>query len=270
MNSKSEALRFRQSIQTKTEQVERSPYHAVAEDLDWFRDEWCSLKEPVSNAALRRSSATLRQLLCQDMILRAWRHHELEGRPILVGPDLLALAEHHGHELRHAASVIAGGACVDGVQFAFIGAWRMDNPTTGVSADADEGFAVGVGSIARDVRGNEETNELTPMVDREWRIDQYLKAPGAIRRGQTVPRRLIIDFFANYAGGVHLDRATGQANAEKRALYELVEELEERVAVDKVEGLYFELLAIGQSLGNSQSLRKLAKAIRQNEKSNKA
>ena len=262
--------RFRQTLRTGEQPKMGSPFLPVAEDLEWLRSDWLMSKALPPNAVLRRGSGTLRQLLCHGLIHRAWRHHGLEGHPTVIGPDLLALLEHHNIELRHAVTMVAGGACVDGVQFIATGLCRTDNPTTGVSADAEEGFAVATSTIARDARGEAEKNELTPMVEREWRIGQYLDAPGAIRRGQKISRRLIIDFFANYAGGVHLDRAVGQANAERRALYELVAELEERVAVDKVEGLYFELLAIGQALGQSDSLQRLVEAIHRNDHPNSA
>lgn len=241
-----------------------SPYLPVAEDLEWLRSDWCSADTP-STGVLRRGSAALRQLLCGHVIQRAWHYHGLSGAPVITGPDLQALAANLDHDLRHAVSVIAGGAHVRGVEYSFVGMWRADSPTTGISADADEGFAVSTGSIARLVQGDPAPDDLTPLVQREWRIDPYLKSPGAVRSGQSISRGSIIQFFANYAGGVHLDRVTGQTNAEKRALYEFVADLEQRVSVDEIEGLYFELLSIGQALGRSPSLGRLAEAIRRND-----
>jgi hypothetical protein len=46
-----------------------------------------------------------------------------------------------------AAALIAGGGRVGGLDLSFIGAFRVDNPTTGVPADAESGFAVCVTSI---------------------------------------------------------------------------------------------------------------------------
>lgn len=257
-------MRFRHVLRTGVERAPVSPYLPIADDLDWLRDDWLRASKAPSDAELRRGSATLRRLLNDHMIQRAWRHHCLEGAPTVIAPDLVALAAHQGRELHHAASLVAGGAIVDHAQISMVGAFRVDNPTTGVPADADEGFAVSVGSIIRDARGPGEPNPLTPLVEREWRLSAYLAAPGAVRRGQPISRRQIIEYFANYAGGVHLDRAVGNANAEKLALFELVAELEQRVLCDKTEGLYFELLSIGQTLGGSPSLQRLAVAIHQN------
>lgn len=261
--------RIRSTVQTGEEPTPFSPFLPVAEDLEWFCEEWYLAGAPPSNGTLRRGSASLRQLLCHGIVQRAWRYHGLDGRPEIKGPDALSIAAHQDQKVRHAVSVITGGAAIDGVQYAMLGSWRVDNLSTGISADADQGFAVGVGSVTCDVRGKGdpgEPNELTGLVEKSWSIDAYLSAPGAIRRGKTISRRAIIEFFANYAGGVHLDRVVGNGRAEKKALYELAAELEERVTVDKVEGLYFELLSIGQAVGQSVGLQMLAKAIRTNER----
>lgn len=254
-------MRFRNRLRSGTERVCVSPYLPVAEDLRWLCETWLDAPARLPDGELRRGSATLRGLLNDNMVQRAWRYHGLEGAPTVVAPDLAALAAHEGMELRHAASLVAGGAIVGHVHISMVGVWRADNATTGVSADADEGFAVKVGSIMRDTRGDGKVNSLTPLVEKEWRLSAYLDAPAAVRRGQMISRKQIIDYFANYAGGVHLDRAVGNANAEKRALFELVAELEQRVLCDKTEGLYFELLSIGQALGGSASLQRLVAAI---------
>ena len=146
------------------------------------------------------------------------------------------------------------------VCFAMVGAWRVNNPTTGIAADADEGFAVATTYIGRDTRGSPTTGPLDALVRPEWKLNAYLDAPGAIRRGKVISRKAIIEFFAHYEGGVHLDRVV--LNAKKRALHEFVAELDSKVTVDTADGLYFELLSIGQAVGTSPAMLELAAAIR--------
>lgn len=76
-----------------------------------------------------------------------------------------------------------------------------------------------------------------------------------------VSRRLIIQYFANYSGGVHLDKVKA-SNPKKHAEFLLIEELEKSAKAQDLNGVYFELLSIGQAVGRSKSLLELAAAIR--------
>lgn len=234
------------------------PWHSVADDIEWFEKEWCTLYEPPSDAEIRRGSAALRRLLVEDYLGEAWREFGFKKQPIVLGPDVIALAAKQGHEIRRVASLIAGGATINGLQAAMIGFARVDNPGTGVSADAEEGFAVESFNIIRDARGQPEDNDLAGLVNTEWYLSNYLDAPGAVRRGEEIPRRDIVGYVANVGGGVHL-RAT---NKKKKKVYALVEELINKVGVDTMDGVLFEILSIGQAIGRSEDLMKLVAAIR--------
>jgi hypothetical protein len=129
-----------------------------------------------------------------------------------------------------------------------------------VSADADEGFAVAVGSVSRHTLGEQVYGPLTKLVEAEHKIGTYLNAPGAVRRGHAISRSLIIQYFANFAGGVHLDRV-GERNPAKKAKYDLVVELERKASVLDMDGVYFELLSIGQALARSPDILKLEETI---------
>jgi hypothetical protein len=89
----------------------------------------------------------------------------------------------------------------------------------------------------------------------------YLKAPGAVRRGETISRQELIQYFANYAGGIHLDR-NKKTPGKKRPNYDLIAELERNVQADTMDGLYYALLSIGQAVGRSNDLLELAAKIR--------
>jgi hypothetical protein len=143
----------------------------------------------------------------------------------------------------------------------FIGAFRVDNPTTGVRADAAEGFAVRVTSIVRIATDNPTPGALDVLIEREWYVSDYLESAGAVRKGQVITRKEIIEFFRNYVGGVHHDLLAGREHAKKNR-YELVADLEGHVRADVRDGLYFELLSIGQAVARSADVRALAEKIR--------
>jgi hypothetical protein len=236
-------------------------YRATAEDIEWLRDTWWHGKDLLTEPELRRGSAVLRRLLVDGEILKAWRNHGFEGHPTVIAPDGAALAVEHGVRLEDAASLVVGGGRLNGIDAAMIGAFRVFNPATGQGPDAESGFAVLVTSILRDASGPAPPGPLFYMVERAWRLADYLAAPGAVRRGEVISRHLVVQFFANYAGGAHLDRISAVIR-NKTAQYELVAELERRVNADTMDGLYFELLSIGQAIGRSSDMHRLAAAIR--------
>lgn len=237
-------------------------FQTVAEDIEWLRDTWLLADETPDTATIRRGSAVLRSLLVNNLIQIAWKQCGLPGGPTLTGPDLRQFADHANLDIKLAASVVSGGGIINGIQYSIVGAWRIDNPTTGIPASADERFAVLTSSVARDCREEPEPSELDPIVQKEWKLSAYFNAPSAVRRGDVISRKSLIEFFANYAGGVHLDRAN--SGSTKRALYEFVDELTVKVSVEQTDGLHFELLSIGQAIGASADMQKLAETIRAN------
>jgi hypothetical protein len=92
-------------------------------------------------------------------------------------------------------------------------------------------------------------------------MSEYLAAPGAVRRGTIIRRHDVIEYFRNYVGGAHHGLAKGERNT-KQTIYELVSELEQRMRVDVRDGLYFELMSIGQAVGRSSDMARLSAAIR--------
>jgi hypothetical protein len=196
-------------------------------------------------------------LLLEDFTGKAWRHHGFEKQPIICGPDAARLASLNGVELANAASLIVGGGHLNGFDFSMIGAFRVFNPTTGKGPDADEGFAVKTTSIVRN-----SSSPLDQLVEFPFRLAAYLEAPGAVRRGRSFSRREVIDYFANHAGGVHLDRVAMAAKADKVEIRQTIAELEQRIQADTIDGLYFELLSIGQAVGRSADMQRLENAIR--------
>jgi Holliday junction resolvase len=231
----------------------------IADDLEWLKNEWCVVYEPPSDQELRRGSAALRRLLVEGHLLRAWRKYGFVDQPTVEGPDVRALAAHEGLHLGDAVSLVAGGGCLNRVQSSLIGIFKVYNPETGKGPDADEGFAAKTTFCARDVRDPEIVNDLTLHCRKAWRLLDYLQSCGAVRLGKIISREEIIKFFANYAGGVHLDRG---APPKGKTSYALIADLEGKVRADGMEGLHFELFSIGYAIGNSPDLHRLIEKIR--------
>lgn len=195
--------------------------------------------------------------------MAAWRMCGFEGQPTVVGPDLIKLLEQQGHTIERTASAVAGGVPISGVTFLAMGVHRVDHPD-GTSADAEEGFAVQIGSIAaRLPKGDQEVPQSSydENINRQWRLRDYIDAPGGIRLGKPIARRDVIQYFCKDAGGVHVDELFGAARARSEG-ERLAAELDKKVFTDWRNGLAFEVLAIGHALGRSKDLAKLAAAIR--------
>lgn len=240
-------------------------FQTVAEDIEWLHQQWWLEPDNLLDADIRRGGATLRRLLLdgQGAVALAWRHFGFAGQPSVTGPDVEALLRHSGFSRELTASLIAGGGRVNGMDLSMIGIHRVDNPSTGVPAAADEGFAVAVASIARSEKGGIYApidQELTRHVEREWKLTEYLDAPGAIRRGKLISRRDILQFFCKLAGSVHLDIGT---NRKRPLSFEFIKELRGKVHSDWRDGLVFEMLSIGQALGKSRDLLALAEKIKE-------
>jgi len=240
----------------------RNTFKSVLEDIEWLRNEWW-LGQPdgLTEGHLRRGSAALRLLLVDDLLGRAWRHYGFERQPRLVGPDIVAIAAAQGLRLDLAAGCIAGGGRQNGLDVSFIGGFRIDNPSTGVLANADVGFAVCVTSIARLASDAPAVGPLDVLVERLWYLSEYLESPGAVRKGHIIKRREIIECFRNYVGGVHHDLLKG-AKHSSNDRYELVADLSGHVRADIRDGLYYELLSIGQSVARSVDVLHLVERIR--------
>jgi len=237
-------------------------FKSLLEDIDWlWQDWWIGQPDQLSEGDLRRGSSSLHLLLVQGLLGKAWRHYGFKGQPKVVGPDLSSIAAYNGLHLDCAVGCIAGGGRQRGADISFIGAFRVDNPTTGVSAKAKKGFAVEVGSIARLVTDSPTTSPLDEYIEKEWYLSDYLQSPGAVRKGQVITRQEVIKYFRNFVGGSHHDLATGKKNSNSE-MSQLIANLEGHVKADTRDGLYFELLSIGQAVARSEDIRSLAEKIR--------
>ena len=138
-------------------------------------------------------------------------------------------------------------------------AYRTDNPTTGVPAAADEGFAVATSMAARNAIGA-TPSDLDKLICPSWdSLQSCLAAPGLIRKGETLSRREVVKHMANELGGVHID-------PNKSEFRDLLTDAESELFIETKTGtlrtFYIEVLAIGQAVGRSDDSARLAAAIR--------
>jgi hypothetical protein len=243
-----------------------SEFGFVAEDIEWFRDDWWSRRtELLSDGHIRRASFSLGALLVDGLIQRAWHRHGFTGEPEIAGPDLQALAARDGLRLDLSNALVAGGGRENGAEIAFLGAFRVDNPDTGIPASAHEGFGVQQTMIVREEGLLRKPSSLDSDVEHLWPLSAYLDAPAIVRRGLLITRRQFIEFFRAHPGGVSRvapDDGRPVPQSADRGISELLG----RVHAGLRDGIYFELLSVGQSIGRSSDLQKLATAIRAEER----
>ena len=208
-------------------------YISVAEDLEHLCEDWS--KNP-KNDVIRRGSAILRRLLVDSVLQQAWRALGFERQPTIKAPDLMLVVNRQPAMVEIA---IAGGAAYGGV----------------ISA----GMTLMGGSAPPDIPSDVDPAWLTA---RPWPLSEYCESPAAIGDGTVIKRRELIKYFANTEGGVHLDRSR-KVRKREEALVARVRRLEGRVQVHTADGLFFELLSIGQAVGNADDCRRLATTIRE-------
>jgi hypothetical protein len=231
---------------------------SVAEDIEYFK-KWSDCSIELDNATIRQGSAALRRLLLEDAAGKAWRQTGFPKSPNLEGPDLLALLTQRNLDTRLVVSGVAAGTRYNGIDTAFLITRRADNPTTGVPATAEEGFAVASSVAMRNAVGA-TPSDLDKLIHRPWdSLQSYLAAPGLIRMGETLSRREVIKHMANELGGVHIEPNTSKFR-------DLLSDAESKMSITTKNGtlrtFYIEVLAIGQAVGRSDDFARLAAAIR--------
>ena len=260
-----EGLRYGTDTNRKRSVATADRLGTIAEDIDWFANHWGRLYQPPIDVEIRQGAAALRRLLHEDALGWAWRACGFEKEPQVKGPDLFALIEQQGLIMDHIEALIVGGATVNGLQHSLIGFGRCDNATTGVKADAGEGFAIQTFNVSRDARNGDSVGGLSDFCETEMFLSAYLDAPGAVKSGTAISRRQIILYFANSFGGVHLDGIGPPSKRRGKTASDsdlLLDALQNKIRADIMDGLYFVVLSIGQAIGRSEDLKRLAEVIR--------
>ena len=205
--------------------MDRDSLVAVAEDLEYLGT-W---GPNIPDADIRRGSAILRRLLVEDAYGTAWRAAGFERQPSLIAVDFHCMLG--TLPLQQVIAGLAGGARFRGMFFAGF----INNRPPGVP----DGFS-------QPLRADGYPCE------RPFTLSELLKSPSGAVDGRPFERQNVIKYIANVKGGVHL--SAQQRNAEVK-LVERMGKMERRLVVDGTEGLLFELVAIGQALGQSENAK---------------
>jgi hypothetical protein len=191
----------------------------VKDDLRYLHATWT--QHTIDDNFLRRDSATLRRLLTDGGgILGAYRRElGLKGEIRVEALDLMAHLRGLNQGLIQFAS--AGGARHGGMEVRGTLMYLDVMPPELVKQRYQHGIQM-----------------------KSMSLQQYLDSPCLLIRGTVVRRRDLIQYVANKKGGVHYDP---KRNASAKAFLAL-DSLSGRVRIADKEAMYFELLAIGQTL----------------------
>ena len=212
--------------------TDQSGLAVVVEDLEYLRDQW---SDSVADPEIRRGSALLRRLLVEDQFGRAWRAADFEKQPAIVAPDLEAMLgsfDRTGVRVALAGGALHGGVYVAGITF--VNGSESPEPVK----DATDG-----------------------IFEHPFALTDYLASPCAYVQGESISRRDLIKYVANVRGGVHLTSGS-HARRREQELIRRVGRLEGLIDHHSKDGLFFELLSVGQSIGKTPDALKLIDRVR--------
>ena len=198
----------------------------VGDDLNYLRKEW---RDDPGETSIRHGSAILRRLLVENVLQTAWRHVGGVGQPVVRAPDLDRMVATSDGTVIFAS---AGGAIIRGIAVA---GFQIDE------FDADY--------VPPD-------NAPEIEVERDFKLTAFLESACLVDRKERINRRELIKYFANVRGGVHV-ALSARARHSEELLIQRMKRFDGRVPAPAKNALFFELLAIGQSVARSSDIASL-------------
>lgn len=192
--------------------------------------------EDITNDALRRLSPVLRRLLVERDLQQAWRTAGFESEPVIEAFSLNATV---------------AGFSLDRVVFAAVGSER---PSRG---DALHTVMITSGNLDDDLR-------TLSRRDRPWKqpfcLSAFCKGACLIIGGEPISRAAVVKHVANKLGGEHFDSWRSNRSGERS--FRLLDSELTTGTIHRREVIYFQLLAIGQSVGRSEDLNRFVERVR--------
>lgn len=207
--------------------MDTADLRVVAEDLEYF-SQW---RDDISDADIRRGSATLRRMLIEGTYSNAWRAAGFEREPTLVAVDLANIVAER--DFPRVVLALAGGAAFRGIHYA--------------------AFVVNEGTEATTPPNDAVLSPEGHPGERLFSVSEIVKSSAGYAFGDRITRGEVIKYIANVKGGVHL---TPKDRKREAKLVARVGKLEKRIIVHQTEGLLVELVALAQAIGRSDDARR--------------
>jgi hypothetical protein len=206
----------------------------VASDLRYLRTEW---NESIDDAALRRGSAVLRRLLVDGELQRAWRTAGLLKEPMVTCSTLKPILA--SVPIKRLSFAAAGGARYKGAE---LRGFMM----TDLVMSAEQAKIQAENGLPEEVVG----------------LKTFVESATIVVAGQIVVRRVLIKYVANKLGGAHHDSKRGTSHEEQ--LFGLLDTARSQIKLLDKPFVYFELLAIGQSVARASDIERFCKLCERN------
>jgi hypothetical protein len=198
--------------------------HTARSDIEYLGDNW---GKRVDNDTLRRGSTILRRLLLNGDLQKAWLAIGMIKEPHIIAPNLdLVIQSGQGSRI---VSALAGGGEYDGTY------------------------------VRLAVLNKGSTSIAIPDEAREFKfgLHGFVESTGIYLQGRKIKRKHIIKYVAEKLGGAHLDfKRTTQNNGD---VYLLLDANVDHYQVLDKNGIYFELLSIGQRMACAPDIQEFIK-----------
>jgi len=219
-----------------TDSVDRDLLQIVASDIRMLDREWN--KQDIDDDNVRRASTSLRMLLVEQRLIQAARSLDFEIRimapatdELLIGADLSSMKFFQAGGAKHREMNVMGVQLHD----------RALSP--------------------REIKERYERQKHV-ATNQPMNVSKFLGQVSFVLEGTRISRDEVIKYVANKIGGAHFDRSRGSSALEKK--YALLDKVHSGSYVNVVAGkapVFYELLSIGQYVGNSRHVQRLASKI---------
>lgn len=204
----------------------------VGEDLQFLRDGW---GPDIPDPDIRRGGATLRRLLIENAYGQAWRQVGFPKEPKLIAVNLETIVS--GIEPHRFGTALAAGANFRGVYASGLLTVRASTPPQYPRAPLRPDGYPG---------------------EQEFTLSAFLASRSGIVDRHSFTRRDVIKYVAHVKGGVHLE---GKGRKRELELIARMKPFEKRLTFETTDGLFLELVAIAQAVGQSNDASTLIEAI---------